>query len=120
MGRSEARGGGMMDPNHYRRPAPTLEELPLFASDKPAPVATTNPVAIRDELVVSWYEGAIAALDFETSGVDPFTCRPVSFAFYCDDPEGEHAVFPYSAIIDCDVEVPAEVAQIHGITTERV
>jgi DNA polymerase-3 subunit epsilon len=104
----------MMDANHYRRPAHALEELPLFASEKPAAVEAPPADA------APWYEGAIAALDFETTGVDPFTCRPVSVAFYCDDPEGEHALFQYSEIVDCGVEVPETTSAIHGITTARV
>ena len=27
-----------------------------------------------------WYERALPVLDFETTGVDPFECRPVSVA----------------------------------------
>lgn len=109
----------MMDNAHYRRPLPPIEELPLFAPEKPA-AATTNPGETGTELVVPWYEGPLAAMDFETTGVDPFTCRPVSVAFYCDDPEGEHALFQYSEIVDCGVVVPETTSAIHGITTERV
>lgn len=103
-----------MDSYLYRKPAAALEDLPLFASDKPAAVET----ALAD--AAPWYEGAIAALDFETTGVDPFTCRPVSVAFFCDDPEMEHALFQYSGIVDCGVDVPDTTSAIHGITTARV
>lgn len=108
-----------MDERYYRRPAPALEELPLFAAEESAP-PTTNPGETGTELVVPWYEAAMAALDFETTGVDPFTCRPVSVAFYCDDPAGEQPVPQYSQVVDCGVDVPADAAAVHGITTERV
>lgn len=99
-----------MDSNHYRRPAPAIEELPLFAPEPVAPPPAPAP---------PWYEGPLAALDFETTGVDPFTCRPVSVAFYCDR-EGDHMLPSYVTVVCSDVEVPVEVAAIHGITTERM
>lgn len=56
-----------MDSNFYRKPAPALDELPLFAAEpSPAPQPPPPP----------WYEGPLAALDFETTGTDPYTCRP--------------------------------------------
>lgn len=100
-----------MDSHLYRKPPAAIEELPLFAPEPVAPPPT--PEAL-------WYEGALAALDFESTGVDPHTCRPVSVTFYCDDPEIEHALFQYSEIVDCGVEVPETTSAIHGITTERV
>lgn len=100
-----------MDSSHYRRPAPAIEELPLFAPE---------PVAPPPAPEVPWYEGALAALDFETTGVDPYTCRPVSVAFCCHDAQDRDVLPSYSVVIDCGVEVPKDAAAIHGITTEQV
>ncbi|MBA3645323.1 MAG: DNA polymerase III subunit epsilon [Gemmatimonadaceae bacterium] len=54
-------------------------------------------------------------LDFETTGVDPWNDRPVSVAIH-DDPGNQ----TFDAVINCGVEVPAEAAAIHGLTTEIV
>lgn len=57
-------------------------------------------------------------LDFETTGPDPYACRPVSFALATVMPgfaaEGRHE------LVDCGVDVPLEATAIHGISTEDV
>lgn len=60
-------------------------------------------------------------MDFETTGVDPLVCRPVSVAFVLFD--SANAVEPrsfFNRVIDCGVEVPEGAANVHGLTTERV
>ncbi len=65
--------------------------------------------------------GPTYALDFETTGVDPWTCRPVSVALAVVRPGGElDRDASYQATIDAGVDVPPGAAAIHGLTTERV
>lgn len=59
-----------------------------------------------------------AALDFETTGVDPGTARPVAAALLVIAPDGS-TIYERSGLIDPGVEIPAEAASVHGITTER-
>lgn len=62
----------------------------------------------------------LATLDFETTGVNPQECRPVSVAFgvvRCDGVLLER--HRLTEIIDAGVDVPPEAAGIHGLTTER-
>jgi DNA polymerase III subunit epsilon len=66
-----------------------------------------------------WCDAPFAALDFEATGTDPFTARPVSFAFAIVDAKGK-VVSELSSLIDCGVEIPAEATAVHGITTEDV
>ena len=66
-----------------------------------------------------WYEGPLAAMDFETTGVDPFTARPVSFAYAIVNAEGKVEA-SLSEIVNCGVEIPAEATAVHGITNEQV
>jgi len=63
----------------------------------------------------------IAVFDFETTGVDPTTCRPVSVAVVHVDALGEsEPVLAYSSLIDPSILIPAEATEVHGITNERV
>lgn len=64
-----------------------------------------------------WHAGPFGSLDFETTGVDPFTSRPVSFAYVIVAPNG-HVEASIAEIVNCDVEIPADAAAVHGITTE--
>jgi DNA polymerase-3 subunit epsilon len=65
-----------------------------------------------------WHERPFGALDFETTGVDPFTSRPVSFAYAIVDAQGKVDA-SLSEIINCDIEIPVEATAVHGITAER-
>lgn len=66
-----------------------------------------------------WWMGVLPVLDFETTSVDPLTCRPVSVSLVLTTPKGKTLPGGFSAIIDAGVDVPEEAAKIHGITTER-
>lgn len=68
---------------------------------------------------MSWTNETLLGLDFESTGVDAKTCRPVTVSLVEINGEGnlERA---RGAVINCDVEVPEEAAAIHGYTTERV
>jgi len=60
-----------------------------------------------------WHTGLIGSYDCETTGTDPFTSRLVSAAFVTST--GERHEF----LVDPGVEIPAEAAAVHGISTEQ-
>jgi len=57
-----------------------------------------------------WHQTPLAALDFETTGVDPHHDRVLSYALL-DQPGVE-----LSGLIDPGVPIPAGASQVHGIT----
>jgi DNA polymerase III subunit epsilon len=60
-----------------------------------------------------WHTGLIGSYDCETTGTDPFSARLVSAAFVTTD--GRRQEF----LVDPGVEIPAEAAAVHGISTEH-
>ncbi|MBS2962816.1 hypothetical protein KGA66_07170 [Actinocrinis puniceicyclus] len=60
-----------------------------------------------------WHTGLLGSYDCETTGTDPFTARLVSAAFITST--GER----YEFLVDPGVEIPAEAAAVHGISTEH-
>lgn len=68
-----------------------------------------------------WYERALPVLDFETTGVDPFECRPVSVAALWVSPEGKivREMGLISAVINPEIPIPEEATAVHGITDKR-
>jgi DNA polymerase-3 subunit epsilon len=60
-----------------------------------------------------WHTGLIGSYDCETTGTDPFSARLVSAAFVTSS--GERHEF----LVDPGVEIPAEAAAVHGISTEQ-
>ena len=60
-----------------------------------------------------WHTGLIGSYDCETTGTDPFNARLVSAAFVTT--AGNRREF----LVDPGVEIPAEAAAVHGISTEH-
>jgi DNA polymerase-3 subunit epsilon len=60
-----------------------------------------------------WHTGLIGSYDCETTGTDPFSARLVSAAFVTS--AGDRHEF----LVDPGVEIPAEAAAVHGISTEQ-
>jgi len=60
----------------------------------------------------------LAVFDLETTGVDPGTCRIVTAHLGVLDGEG-HVIGAHDWLLDPGVEIPAEAAAIHGVTTAR-
>jgi DNA polymerase-3 subunit epsilon len=60
-----------------------------------------------------WHDGPLAALDFETTGVDPLRDRVVSFALMTDDEA-------LDGLVDPGVPIPAAAASVHGIDTSAL
>lgn len=71
-----------------------------------------------------WTEQEFASLDFETTGVDTNTARPVEVALLRIGKEESDIRLPgdelHITIINMEEEIPEEAAKIHGITTERM
>lgn len=61
-----------------------------------------------------WWEGPLLGFDLETTGTDPFTADPVSWALVYDEPGQPPAVF--SGLVRCPDPIPAEATAVHGIT----
>jgi DNA polymerase III epsilon subunit-like protein len=61
-----------------------------------------------------WHRTPLASLDFETTGVDPFTDRVLSFALLGD--RGDDLC----GLIDAGVEIPPASAAVHGLTAEML
>ena len=70
-------------------------------------------------MTTCWYEGALAAFDTETTGVDVETDRIVSAAVGVQDAPG---VRPRVSrwLVNPGVPVPAEATAVHGLTEEHL
>jgi DNA polymerase III subunit epsilon len=68
-----------------------------------------------------WPAGPFAALDLETTGVDPATARIVELALLVDDGAGDVREL-FTGLVDPgpEVEIPPGAAAVHGITRERL
>lgn len=67
---------------------------------------------------MTWADGPLLALDYETTGTDPASCRPVSAALVWLDREGITAADTF--IVDSGVPCPPDAEAVHGITAERI
>ena len=68
-----------------------------------------------------WAGGPFAALDLETTGVDPATARILELALVVDEGDGEVRDL-FCGLVDpgAEVEIPAGAAAVHGITRDRL
>ena len=64
----------------------------------------------------AWPDGELLGFDLETTGVDPTTDRPVSFALVTV--RGGVVVRRETAVVDPGRVIPAAATAVHGITTE--
>jgi DNA polymerase-3 subunit epsilon len=67
---------------------------------------------------MSWADGRILGLDLETTGADPLTAIPVSFALIAF--EGGVTGKARVGLVNPGVPIPPEATQVHGITDEMV
>jgi DNA polymerase-3 subunit epsilon len=65
----------------------------------------------------SWPDGELLGFDLETTGVDPTSDRPVSFALVTV--QGGVVVGRRSSLVDPERLIPAAATAVHGITTAR-
>jgi len=61
---------------------------------------------------VSWLERPLVGFDLETTGLDVFKDRPVSYAFVGEEIEEYHLVNP-------GILIPSQATRIHGITNQQ-
>lgn len=66
---------------------------------------------------VPWWQGRLAALDVESTGVDVETARIVTAAVVLVG--GGLIPDPMTLLVDPGVEIPQEATAIHGISTEK-
>lgn len=64
-----------------------------------------------------WTRGLLASFDLETTGTDPFEARMVQASVMVIG--ANFGVVARRWLVNPGVEIPAEAAAIHGITTER-
>jgi len=64
-----------------------------------------------------WVDGPYAAFDLETTSADPFTARIVTATIV--EVGGAGVLAERHWLVNPGVEIPAEAAAIHGISTER-
>lgn len=65
---------------------------------------------------MSWHNGPMVAFDTETTGTDPLEARVVSVCLARCQAGATPQVSSW--LVDPGVEIPAEAAAVHGITTE--
>jgi DNA polymerase-3 subunit epsilon len=78
-------------------------------------------LTVEDEGVIAvptWVDGQLVGFDLESTGVNPHTAMPVSWALVYFD-HGEE-VERHTGLIDPEVPIPPEASAIHGITDEDV
>lgn len=80
---------------------------------------TTQPELLPDDTSHALATTAVLAIDTETTGVDPATARLVQLAAYAVQPDGT-AEPVLATLVDAGVDIPAEAAAVHGITTEQL
>lgn len=88
---------------------------------EPAATAATVPHgAARREVgaAPSWTAGERAAFDLETTGRDPQEARIVTASVVLVDATGT-VTREWEWLADPGIEIPAEAAAVHGVTTER-
>ena len=62
-----------------------------------------------------WWLGPMVGLDFETTGVDPFTDRPVQIGLVYSPGRGVYETV-MDKIVDPEMDIGEEAASIHGIS----
>ncbi|WP_241989796.1 MULTISPECIES: exonuclease domain-containing protein [unclassified Streptomyces] len=65
----------------------------------------------------AWSNGPMTALDLETTGIDPESARIVSAALVSIQAASEPSARTW--LVDPGIDIPAEAAAVHGITTDH-
>ena len=72
----------------------------------------------RFDYMLSWHELPRASFDLETTGRDPQLARIVTASIILVDGSG-NVLSHHEWLVDPGVEIPAEAAAIHGVSTEK-
>jgi len=83
-----------------------------------AAIVDRATVRERKDGMDAWHEGILAALDLETTGINPLEDRIVQAALMFVEPDGTIGAKSWIDIVDPGVEIPAGASEVHGITTE--
>ena len=67
-----------------------------------------------------WHEGTLAALDFETTGLDVLNDRVVQASLLIMDEKSVVQDGGWQGLVNPGIPVPREVTKFHGITTKMV
>ena len=65
-----------------------------------------------------WHTGSMVGFDLETTGPNPHEARIVTASIVLMDPDGQMRANA-EWLIDPGVEIPAEAAAVHGVSTEH-
>lgn len=65
-----------------------------------------------------WHSGSMVGFDLETTGPNPHEARIVTASIVLMDPDGQMRANA-EWLIDPGVEIPAEAAAVHGVSTEH-
>lgn len=65
-----------------------------------------------------WHTGSLVGFDLETTGPNPHEARIVTASVVLMDPDGKVRANA-EWLVDPGVEIPAEAAAVHGVTTEH-
>ena len=65
-----------------------------------------------------WYAGPLVGFDTETTGINPLTARPVSFAFVLHTPQDVFRID--HQLVNPRIPIPPATTAIHGITDDQV
>lgn len=67
-----------------------------------------------------WHKGPLLAFDFESTGKDPSTARPVTACVVVIGETSPGQIHARDWLMDAGVDIPAEATAIHGVSTEQV
>lgn len=70
--------------------------------------------------MTKWYEGTLAALDFETTGLDVLNDRVVQAALLIMDERSVVQEGSWHGLVNPGIPVPQKVSKFHGITTKML
>jgi DNA polymerase III subunit epsilon len=117
LGPPERRRPGELDhrPSLQRMPAPRDGDRGEFVTPG-SHADSVEPLTCHPASTL-WPDGELLGFDFETTGADPFSDLPVSFALATV--RGGAIVSILSSLVDPGHEVPHAASGLHGVATSR-
>ena len=84
------------------------------------PGTLLDTTAVHADAGTPWCRGPLAALDTETTGLDPVRDRCVEVALVLVAPDGSEIDGGYETLVDCGAPVPVPATRVHGLTGARL
>lgn len=100
------------------RPNPVHKGRPAQAHAKLLPNEGADKEGLTLNLHGSWPDGELVGFDLETTGVDPLSARPVSYAFATII--GGELISHRNSLVQPGIPIPPEAVAVHGITNAMV